>query len=320
MESNPPTAEESSAEQPSDQTDPPQQRRVVLPVVLFVATCVSTFFVGAMGWMPMYYMTRALGEQNWMAARQAVLEHWQEGLTYGCCVLLILFAHEMGHFVATLIHRIPASLPFFIPMPFNPIGTMGAVIAMQGMKADRKQMFDIGIAGPIAGLVFAVPIMIYGIMVLDLTEPGVGQVAFGSPLAVRWVLEYMQPPGYESGDLVYLNQMNPYFMAGWVGLLITGLNMLPVGQLDGGHVTYALLGKGAHWIARIFLVIALVFMIATQNHIWGLMLFLVILMGPDHPPTRNDDAELGVVRVILGIASLSIPFLCFAPNGLQFVP
>ncbi|MCR9119208.1 MAG: site-2 protease family protein [bacterium] len=306
-------------ERPEENERPTGQRRIVLPIFLFIATCISTFFVGAMGWMPSYYGSRVVQDGDWMAARQAVIEHWDDGLIYMGCLLLILFAHEMGHFVATLIHRIPASFPFFIPMPINPFGTMGAVIAMQGMKADRKQMFDIGIAGPLAGLVFAIPIMIYGIYGLDLSSAGVGPVAFDSPLAVRWTLDFISPPGYTSGKLVYLNQMNPYYMAGWVGLLITGLNMLPVGQLDGGHVTYALAGRWAHWFARGFLVVALIFIIVTRNEIWGLMLFLVILMGPDHPPTRDDEAELGPVRIGLGIASLLIPILCFAPSGLQLV-
>jgi len=198
--------------------------------------------------------------QAMMELRLMVLENWDIGLIYMIAVLLILFVHEMGHFIATIIYKVPASLPFFLPFPINPIGTLGAVIGMQGFIADRKQIFDIGIA-----------------------------------------------------KVVWLNQLNPLFVAGWVGMLITGLNMMPVGQLDGGHVTYTLFGKAAHVIAKLTLVFAIAFMVYHQSFVLVIMVVLLLLVGTDHPPTRNDRVKLGPVRWTLGLASLVIPILCFPP-------
>ena len=217
-------------------------RRVRLPVILFVATCFSTFWVGANHWLPLPMGT---------PVRQMLIAHWMDGLIYMACVLAILLTHEMGHFLATVRYRIAASLPFFIPFPISPIGTMGAVIGMDGLRANRREMFDIGLAGPIAGLLVAVPIMWIGVTKLDLTGTVYGPFAVDLPLIVRITLSYVQPPGYEADQPIWYSQLNPYFMAGWVGFLITGLNMLPVSQLDGGHLVYTLFGRRAHWIGAV---------------------------------------------------------------------
>ena len=109
-------------------------------------------------------------------------------------------------------------------------------------------------------------------------------------------------------------------MAGWVGMLITGLNMLPVSQLDGGHVLYSLFGRRAHWIARSFVLAAIAAMIIADYYQWVVMLVLVLLLGIDHPPTRDDNMRLGWPRTIIGVVSLFIPILCFAPKILEIVP
>jgi Zn-dependent protease len=294
---------------------PPRARRIALPIGLFIVTCFSTFWVGASQWQP----TGFLEPGTLMPVRQALIRNWDQGLIYMACVLAILLTHEMGHFLATVRYGIPASLPFCLPFPISPIGTLGAVIGMDGMKADRKEMFDIGLAGPLAGLVVAVPIMWIGIQQLDLTQEGHGLFALECPLAVRMTLDYVQPPGYQPGAKIWPSQLNPYFMAGWVGLLITGLNMLPVSQLDGGHVIYTLLGKRAHWVARGFMVVtvAYIFVDFAQAFGWTLMVVLILLIGTDHPPTRDDYVPLGWFRTGLGYASLLIPILCFAPRALM---
>lgn len=292
-------------------------RRKLLPLNLFILTCFSTFLAGATQWHPWQFLVEeAYSTSSLIPLRTAVLIHWRDGLIYTGCVLSILFTHEMGHFVATLRYRIPASFPFFIPLPISPIGTMGAVIGMDGMRANRREMFDIGIAGPLAGLVVAIPITWIGVTQLDLTTPVSGPYLFDSPLAVRWIMESVQPPGYEPSQMTAHSQLNPYFMAGWVGLLVTGLNMMPVGQLDGGHITYALFGKKAHWIARVFMVIAVVAMlVGAASQGLALMAILVLFMiGTDHPPTSDDTARLGAGRIALGVLSLVIPILCFAPK------
>ena len=249
---------------------PVRRRRVVLPVILFLLTCMSTFWVGVTKWNPflpvaelsaVVFTDESLISQFMMNMRLLIHENWQIGAIYMVAVLLILFVHEMGHFVATVIYKVPASYPFFLPFPLNPIGTLGAVIGMQGYVANRKQIFDIGIAGPLAGLVIAVPVAWLGVSQLDLTAQPYGGIGFRLPLVMHWFAESSQVPGYAAGKAVWLNQLNPMFVAGWVGMLITGLNMMPVGQLDGGHVTYSLFGKMAHLIARVTLAFAIAFMV-----------------------------------------------------------
>ncbi len=294
-------------------------RRMRLPLVLFVATCISTFWAGTMHWMPIPPAVPSLGLDFASTIRWTILSNWQNGLIYMFAVLAILLTHEMGHFVATLRYRIPASFPFFIPFPLSPIGTMGAVIAMAGYKANRRQIFDIGIAGPLAGLAVAIPILIVGIQQMDLSAPKVGGLAFDCPWIMRIMFQRLRP---EAGPInqLYLGQLNPYLMAAWVGLLITGLNMMPVSQLDGGHIIYTLFLDRGRWIARGFLLFAIVFVVATEAYLWSLMIILVTIMGADHPPTANDRVPLGLFRTVLGWSSMLIPFFCFPPRGvLQYM-
>jgi membrane-associated protease RseP (regulator of RpoE activity) len=261
----------------------------------------------------------ALGDYAPVYFRLTILQHWQDGLTYMTCLLALLLAHEMGHFLMTVYYRVPASFPYFLPFPISPLGTLGAVIRMDSREADRKQMFDIGIAGPLAGLVVAVPLLIVGIQRLDLTQPPEPAEVhpghlfkLGLPLGLRMMMNRMPPPGYTGQAEIDILQVNPYFMAGWVGLLVTALNMMPVSQLDGGHITYCMFGKAAHWIARGFMVLAIAYMVYSGAYWMIVMLGLILLIGVDHPPTANDYAPLGFVRYALGVGSLAIPALCLS--------
>jgi membrane-associated protease RseP (regulator of RpoE activity) len=296
----------------ADDLSSARRRRVALPTILFLATCLATFWAGAKHWV--LYVPPVPQLDHVTALRWTILNNWETGLIYAAAVLAILLSHEMGHFIATLIYRVPASLPFFIPFPFSPIGTMGAVIGMAGFKANRKEIFDIGIAGPLAGLAVAIPCLVIGIQKMDPSAPAQGQLAFDLPWIMRFLFQRLNPDAGVT-QLLYVNQMNAFLMAAWVGLLITGLNMLPVSQLDGGHIIYALFLRKGRWIARGFLIFSILFVVFTNAVIWGLMIVLVTLMGVDHPPTANDDVPLGWFRTVLGLASLSIPFLCFPPQG-----
>lgn len=303
-----------------------RERRFWLPVALFVLTCASTFFVGSMRWAPFAYIEASLqpasAYEPWSLSvdltpiRRQLYSHWDDGLIYMLCVLGILLMHEMGHFVMTLVYRVRASYPYFIPLPISPIGTIGAVIAMDGRKANRREIFDIGLAGPLAGLVMAIPVLIYGTSLLDFERPAAGGLTVGNPLIVELLLSYWQNLGYDPDAGVAMSQANPFFMAGWVGLLVTGLNMMPVSQLDGGHVTYALLGRWAHWVARLFMLGVFTYMVLSGNWSWIVMGLLVMLMGTDHPPTSDDSVRLGPVRTIVGWLSLLIPIFCFAPRAI----
>jgi membrane-associated protease RseP (regulator of RpoE activity) len=306
-----------------------RQRRIVLPVILFLLTCLSTFFVGAVGWNPFSIVEVTHrdflnpGSAYFMLpTRLMILDHWQQGLVYAFCLLAILMTHEMGHFVMTVIYRVRASLPYFLPLPISPLGTMGAVIGMDGSSANRRQIFDIGLAGPIAGLIVAVPVIWIGVKELDLAAVQPLGPRLEMPLAIRWLLDYVHPGAYDPQAGIALNQLNAYFMAGWVGLLVTGLNMMPVSQLDGGHVTYALFGRTAHWVARFFMLFVFIYMgvaywLYQMPPSMILMAVLVLLMGTDHPPTRDDTVRLGWLRYGLGVVSLLIPVLCLHPNPIR---
>lgn len=288
------------------------RRRFFLPSMLFAATCLSTFWVGTSSWMPLEAMT------SWQRVYLNVAAGWAQGIAYMAALMAILITHEMGHFLFAVRYHIPASYPMFIPLPINPIGTMGAVIGLDGLKADRKQLFDLGLAGPLAGLLVVVPVVCMGIQGLDLESNGPGQLAFHNPLLVKLLIAWLRTD-IPADATIGIRQLNPYFLAGWVGLLITGLNMLPISQLDGGHVAYALFGRGAHTVARAFLVVAIVFVVVYiyEAFVWTMMLILVILIGTDHPPTSNDNMQLGRGRTLLGWASLTIPVLCFPLWGID---
>ncbi len=309
-------------------------RHLLLAAALFLLTCVSTFFAGATGWVPDVYLAeldpfqpqrllQRLEQPDFLlAARRAMLTNWQDGLIYMGCILAILLTHEMGHFVMTVVYRVRASLPIFVPLPISPIGTLGAVIAMDGSQANRRQIFDIGLAGPLAGLVAAVPILWIGAVQLDLQNAPPSDRALELPLAMRLLVDYVHPGAYQARAGVPFSALNPYFMAGWVGLLVTALNMMPVSQLDGGHVTYTLFGRAAHWVARLFLFFVFIYLSVAafyydQPPTWLLMALLVLVMGTDHPPTADDRMPLGLGRTLLGAASLLIPIFCFSPNPLR---
>jgi membrane-associated protease RseP (regulator of RpoE activity) len=228
----------------------------------------------------------------------------------------------MGHFVMTIVYRVRASLPFFLPLPVSPIGTLGAVIAMDGSQANRRQLFDIGLAGPLAGLIVAIPIIWVGTVQLDLKSPLPSDAALELPLAMQLLVDRVHPGEYQASTGVPFTALNPYFMAGWVGLLVTALNMMPVSQLDGGHVMYTLFGRAAHWAARWFMLGVFVYLTVMKINFdveptWILMALLVLVLGTDHPPTADDRMPLGWGRTLLGAASLLIPIFCFTPHPLR---
>jgi len=289
-----------------------------LPLMLFLATCVSTFFAGATRSIPAVWNGNGfkLASFDDLELRWAILSQWRDGVTYMVCVLAILLAHEFGHFIATRWYRIRATWPLFLPMPFSPFGTLGAVIMMDHRQADRRQIFDIGLAGPLAGLVVAIPLMAWGIHDLKLDAAPAG-LTIDLPLLSRWFLALLQP-NFRMETGLTINQASPMFLAAWVGFVVTGLNMLPVSQLDGGHVTYALFGRRSEYIGWTFMTVAILIIAQwfSLYFMWSVMTVLVLLMGVAHPPTANDDVPLGPGRTLLGLISLLIPVLTFAPQML----
>lgn len=287
------------------------RRRLGVPIALFLLTCLSTFWVGVSHWQPLIGLSEGY---DGIDTRRMILANWPQGLLYMASVLAILLTHELGHFVAAVLYRIRATVPIFLPFPINPIGTLGAVIAMRGETADRRQIFDIGIAGPLAGLVIALPLCIIGVAQLDPHLPAAGGMAFECPLVMRWLIQATAEVPADMVDHIWLSQMNPFLAAAWVGLVVTGLNMMPVGQLDGGHISYALFGRRAHWLAEGVIVLAIALMVYRGLPHLAVMVLLMLVVGTQHPATSDDTVPLGPARTGLGLASLAIPVLCFPPN------
>ena len=257
------------------------------PIILFLGTCLSTFVTG--------------------------------GPVYAAAVLTILLCHEFGHYIQARRYHVPASLPYFIPMPFSPLGTMGAVIAMSGRIPNRKALFDIGISGPLAGLVPALLATWLGLQwseLAPLQAVGRGAVLFNEPLVFDWLayLKFGSIP-----DTMVINA-HPLAIAGWAGLFVTALNLIPIGQLDGGHILYAMLRQWSYPITTVLLYGALAAMFLTGNYGWSLMVMLLLFSGPNHPPTHDDAAPLGRGRTILGWLTLAFIFVGFTPVPLSFVP
>lgn len=262
----------------------PPRRRWTLPILLFVATCVSTYLVG--------------------------------GPRYAVALMTILVCHEAGHFLQAMRHGVRASLPFFIPVPIPPIGTLGAVIGMSSNIPSRRALFDIGITGPLAGLVPTIVFCIVGLQSSFVAPNIPGSQQFGDPLLLK-LLFWLKFGALPDGCAVYIPAVG---MAGWVGLLITSLNLFPIGQLDGGHILYALLRGKAHRVAALLLVGAVAAVVLLGYYWWFLMLCLLLLMGPKHPPTRRDDDALGTWRIVLGWLTLAFLPLGFAANPFALVP
>lgn len=227
-------------------------------------------------------------------------------------LMSILVVHEMGHYFISKKHGISTSLPYFIPVPpvlgFN-IGTFGALISSRDPMPNKKALFDVGIAGPLAGFLVAIPVTMIGIAtanivpVLPFENLPEGQIVFGSSFLIDILTKIMinLPEGYTT-------ELNPILFAGWVGLLITSINLLPAGQLDGGHIFRAVLGnkqKYAGWIA-IFIMIL--------TGWWFFALIILFLMGTMHPPPLNDETEIDYKRKLLFIFAIVILILCFIPT------
>ncbi len=309
---------------PPSAPHPPRYR---LAVILFLLTCASTIYAGTFQFVdPKIVIDPATGkkllqiEVDATTGSKRVLINWRQsllnGLTYSTAVLLMLGAHEMGHYLQARRYGVPACLPLFIPLPVGPVGTMGAVIVQQDGTANRKSMFDIAISGPLAGLAVALPLNWWGIQhsrVIPMTSNGVG---WTNPRIVEWMIGWIHKPLQPGEDIL----LNPILFAGWVGIFITALNLIPVGQLDGGHILYCLLGSKAHRIARALYLGAVAFVVfqVVQGHTeyfaWTLMLILVGCMGTRHPPTADDRVPLGKTRVILGWLTLAFIFIGFVPS------
>ncbi len=302
------TTDDQSAESP-DTPPPKKQRRMTAAeyrayldrkirrmypwsVILFFAACASTWYIGG---------------------QTATEFDNTAGLTYSAAVMGILLAHELGHYLQALRYGVPASPPMFIPMPLPPLGTMGAVILQGAGFANRKVLFDIAISGPLAGLVVALPVVWWGLRdsTVMTIAPNQAAMIFGDPLILEWMYELRHGVLAPNQEVI----LNPLLHAGWVGIFITAVNLVPVGQLDGGHILYTLIGRKAHWVAYGIIIGAVSWMVATKNPTFMLMILLLCGFGLRHPPSSDDSVPIGGFRTILAWLTLA-----FVPIGFTPVP
>lgn len=314
--------------------------------LLFALTVLTVFQVGAESWV----VGNAV-DLSWTALLKGQTNpKWLlQGWIFAVPLLSILLAHEFGHYIAARIHRVPASLPYFIPIPLPPFGTMGAIIRMRGRIASRNVLLDVGAAGPLAGMAVAIPVIVWGLLhseVHQVTGHGMqeGQCLLYSLL--KWLTVGPIPEGHD----VFLH---PVALAGWTGLFVTMINLLPVGQLDGGHIAYALFGPKQNKLAALvhggllptlfavnvglnlarslatnwgeiagqptmqaLKVGALLLAGAATSSAFWLVWFVVLrFIGRAHPPTEEGD--LSPVRTLIAVASLVLFVLLFMPTPMS---
>jgi membrane-associated protease RseP (regulator of RpoE activity) len=245
-------------------------------------------------------------------------EFYLNGLWYSVSILAILGCHELGHYYACRYYGVDASIPYFLPAPLPLTGTLGAFIRIRQPIPGKRELFDIGIAGPIAGFMVAVPVLFLGInmsRVALLPPETSGFVELGEPLlfkAVSWLVWDTPPEGYSIN-------MHPMAFAAWFGLLATALNLFPIGQLDGGHISYAVLGSKSTVVTLVTVacLMGLTF-ISTSWLVWTVLTVVMLLtFGPRHPRTVDEEVPLDRTRLGLAVFAAIMFVLCFTPTPIQ---
>jgi len=282
-----------------------KEKSVLINITLLIATVITTVLTGSilyMGHFDIWTITNVINVFN-------IKNLFYGGMLFAFPLMSILFVHEMGHYFTSKKHGIKTSLPFFMPIPpilpsFN-IGTFGALISSSDPMPNKKALFDVGISGPIAGFLVAIPVTIFGIMTSSpapLSEPVSGEIMLGGSILFSFLSSTIL--NIPAGTPIDLSLTA---FAGWVGLLITSINLLPAGQLDGGHIFRAVLGrkqKYAGWIAIFILIFTG----------WTFFaIIIVFMMGMMHPPPLNDDTDIDLRRKLLFFVALIILVICFIP-------
>ncbi|MEW6029064.1 MAG: site-2 protease family protein [Chloroflexota bacterium] len=306
----------------------PKPNNVRVNIILFALTVISVMLAGAQPEGP-------IPSDTWgqiLLLVRSIFSGWPFALS----LLGILLAHEFGHYLVSRYHKTPATLPYFLPLPFSPLGTLGAFIRMQGIPKNKRTLFDIGVAGPLAGMVIAIPVLFLGLFLSTIgpVEPSPGGfiegnsifylfskfMVFGQLLPTPASLNGLSPllywlryfftgtPVPFGGTDVFIH---PVAFAGWAGLLVTGLNLLPVGTLDGGHVMYALFGKETR---RIYpYVMGLLILLGLVWSGWWLWAFLLFWLGRVHAEPLDQITPLDPPRRAVAVFAIVLFILVFTP-------
>lgn len=326
LESNEPGTGDNSEQKSRDKSSKSSIFGILINISLFILTFFTTTIAGV----------------AWANNDPYQLNNFSTGILYSILIMLVISTHEFGHYFAAIYHKVPVTLPYYIPFPFiflNPFGTMGAVIRMKSQYYSRKALLDIGAAGPIAGWITSIVILIIGFINLPTVDflytihpeyavsgIPVSGFTFGNNL----IFLFFEKIFVHSGK-AFMPPMNevyhyPFLCVGWFGLLITSLNMLPIGQLDGGHISYAMFGEKHKYVAYFFFSLLLIFgligllpFIGIENNIgsvnwlvWAIMIFFVIKIK--HPPTYSAFEEpLGTGRMLTGWFTFFIFIVSFCP-------
>jgi membrane-associated protease RseP (regulator of RpoE activity) len=276
------------------------KRVPVLHIVLFATTFVTTSMAGA-------YQSGVdpLADFNNLRA----------GFPFAITLMTILLFHELGHYTLSRVHGVRATLPYFIPAPPFLVGTFGAFIRMKSPPRTRRALFDVGAAGPWAGFVLAIPAVVVGLRLSEVRSlgPGEGGLILGD--SIIFSLLSRLALGVNPSEATIL--LHPIALAGWFGLFVTFLNLLPMGQLDGGHVAYSMFGPRHRWVARLFLVVIL-FLGLRGWEGWFFWAMLVTVLGLDHPPTMDWWTPLDGRRRLFAWLTVGMFVLTFIPEPLTF--
>lgn len=287
-----------------------QRKSLAIAILLFALTLISTLAVGAQ-YASSYAAWQSPDFEQLFSTYTALILHPSlllSGVPFAFTLIGILLAHELGHFFACRYYGISASYPYFLPAP-TLIGTLGAFIRIRSPIYNRRALFDVGLAGPVVGFLFAVPALAIAILysrvvpAADMHSP----IVFGQPLVMRWLIALLRP-GVPPGDLL----LHPVGRAAWVGLFATALNLLPSGQLDGGHILYSVASK---YHRKITIAVAML-LIPLGIVFWSGWIFwsiLLLLIGFRHPPLMNRWDRLDRTRLVWAGVAVLMFVLCFMP-------
>ncbi len=310
-----------------------------LNISMFVVTLVTVLYAGSMHSMESVELNSGIDVTSGNNTVWLILKLLWTGWPFALSLLGILLAHEMGHYIAARKHGALVTLPYFIPFPSGFLGTMGAVIQMKGPIQNKRVLLDVALSGPFAGLIVAIPVVVIGLHLSEITPlPFSGfqlegnsimylaakYLVFGEllpkpldygqmPAVIHWIVFFFTGnPGPNGGTDVFIH---PVALAGWAGMLVTGLNLIPVGQLDGGHILYVLFGKSAKkWRPLVIVLLVALGFVWSGWWIWAILLYA---FGQSHPEVLDEITELDDYRRSLAFVALILFFLLIVPVPLR---